>query len=181
MKPAEYRNRSPVEYLPNDFRLALKSARYRSRVHIPRRKRRKLPGVFVGATGIVILLAGELIKGTFGLALFAVGAILIAVGVHFELLNRLIRQYKYFIVPVTAVALFLVNWFWPQAFGPLLPRQYVTELSHFSSGFAFNSTKFTVTFGGGERMSMTYTKKQLEQAKNDSLSGSRAQIPFKAY
>ncbi len=181
MKPVQYRNRRPVEYLPNDFRLALKSRRFYSHVFVSRRKRRKLPGIVVGAVGIAILLGGELIQGDFGLIFFVSGAVLIAVGAHFEIMNRVIYQYKYFIVPVFAVATLLVYTFWPQTFGFILPRQYVTELAHFSSGFPFSSNELTVIFGGGERVSVTYTKKQLEQTKNDSLSTSHTQFPFRAY
>jgi hypothetical protein len=181
MKPVQYRNRRPVEYVPNDFRLALKSRRYYDREFIIRRKRRKLPGIFVGAAGIAFIVAGELIHGTLGLILFAFGSLLVAVGGHFELINRMGHQYKYFIVPVIALIILLVYWFRPETFGPLLPRQYVTQLSHLSSGFPFNSSRLTLVFGGAERTTFTFTKLQLEQAKKDPLSDSISQIPFKAY
>ncbi|MCL4540655.1 MAG: hypothetical protein M1378_13840, partial [Bacteroidetes bacterium] len=181
MKPVQYRNRKPIEYLPNDFRLALKSRRYYSRVYVARWKRRKLPGIFVGASGIVLLLASELIQGTLGIVLFVNAAVLIAIGAHFEIINRVIHQYKFFIVPAIAAVLFLAYLLRPQTFGPLLPKQDVTQLSHFSSGFPFRSTKLTVMLGGGDRASVTYTKKQLEDAKSDSLSGSGTRLPFTVY
>ncbi len=181
MKPVQYRNRRPLEYLPHDIRLSLKSRRYYTRDFIIRRKRRKLPGIIVGATGIVLLLAGELIQGNFGIVLFLIGAALLAVGIHFEILNRLIHQYKYFVVPAVVLVLFVVYLFRPQTFTPIIPKQHVTLLAHYSSGFPFDSTGVTFVFGGGDRITATYTKRQLEEEKNDSLSGSRTQVPFKAY
>ncbi len=181
MKPAQYRNRRPLEYLPHDLRLSLKTKRYYSRDFVIIRRHRKLPGVFVGASGLVVLLGGELIQGGLGIVLFVAGAVLIGIGTHFEIINRVHHQYKYLIVPVIAVMLCAVYVIRPQAFGLLLPKQYVSQLSRFSSGFSFNSPELTVTFGGGQGVSATYTKKQLEEAKNDSLSGSGTRIPFKAY
>ncbi len=181
MKPVEYRNRNPIEYVSNDFRLALKSMRYHSREYIAKWKRKKLPGIPVGTAGVVILLAGELIQGATGTVLFEIGVALFAVGAHFEIVNRIVYQYKYFIVPAVAAALFLVYLIRPQVFGIVLPRQYVTELSHFSSGFPLTSTKLTVILGGGDKAAVTSTKKQLEEAKGDSLSGTGARLPFVIY
>jgi hypothetical protein len=181
MKPVQYRNRRPLEYLPHDLRLTLRSKRYYDRDFVVLRKYRKLPGLLVGISGLVILLAGELTKGSLGIVLFGAGAILMAVGTHFEIMNRLHHQYKYFIVPAVVVMLFGVYLFQPKIFAPLLPKQYVTELAGFSSGFPFDSTGLTVTFGGKDGVSATYTKRQLELAKNDSLPDSPTQAPFKAY
>lgn len=181
MKPVQYRNRKPIEYVPNDFRLALKSMRYYSRDYIAKWKRRKLPGIPVGVSGIVLLLLGELIQGAPGIVLFDIGAALITVGAHFEIVNRVVYQHKYFIVPAIAAALLLVCLISPQLLGIILPKQYVSELSHFSSGFPLTSTKLTVALGGGNRVAVTYTKKQLEEAKHDSLSGSGGQLPFIVY
>jgi hypothetical protein len=181
MKPVQYRNRRPLEYLPHDLRLTLKTKRYYSRDFFIFRRPRKLPGLFVGGGGVLFLLAGEFIQGGLGIVLFMVGAVFMAVGVHFEIINRIHHQYKYFIVPVIAVMLCAVYVIRPQAFGPLLPKQYASELSHFSSGFPFSSAELTVVFGGKDGVSATYTRKQLELAKKDSLSESPTQLPFKAY
>ncbi|HQT92257.1 MAG TPA: hypothetical protein PL001_09565, partial [Candidatus Kryptobacter bacterium] len=102
------------------------------------RRHRKLPGVIVGASGVVVLLAAELVQGSLGIVLFVAGAVLLAVGTHFEIINRVHHQYKYFIVPVIAVMLCAVYVIRPQTFGALLPKQFVTQLSHFTSGFSFN-------------------------------------------
>ncbi len=181
MKPVQYRNRRPIEYTPHDIRLALKSKRYYTRDFIIKRRRRKLPGIFVGVSGIIVLLAGELIQGGFGIVLFAIGTVLTAAGAHFEILNRVSHQYGYFIVPVIAVMLCMVYVIRPQTFTPLLPKQYESLLTHFSSGFPFNSTELTVIFGGRDGVSVKYTRKQLEEAKKDSLSETRTGIPFEAY
>lgn len=181
MKPVQYRNRQPLEYHPHDFRKILRSKKYHSDVYVAHREPRKLPGVLVGASGIVLLLAGELIQGTFGVVLFFFAILSIAVGAHFEILNRIIYQYKYFIVPVIGVMIILVYLTRPQVFGPLLPKQNMTQLFHFSSGYPFNSDELTVIFGGGEGVSFTYTKKQLEQATHDSLSRSGSEFPFAIY
>ena len=145
------------------------------------RRHRKLPGIIVGAGGVVVLLAGEMVQGSLGIVLFVAGAVLVAIGTHFEIINRVHHQFKYFIVPVVAVILCVVYVIRPQTFGALLPKQYVTQLSHFTSGFSFNSPELTVIFGGQDGVSASYTKKQLELAKNDSLSELPTQVPFKAY
>lgn len=135
----------------------------------------------MGAVGIVLVAAGELIKGPIGLILFIAGAVLVVLGIHFEILNRLVYQYKYFIVPTAVLVLFGVFLFRPQTFSPLLPRQYVSQLYRSSAGFPFNSKKLTVIFGGADRVSVTYTRKELEKAKTDSVSRTIGGIPFVAY
>lgn len=181
MNPIQYRNRSPIEYLPNDFRLALKSKRFYSRVFLIRRKRRKLPGKVVGITGGVLLITGELAGGSPGMLLFLVAVVFLAVGVHFELLNRLVRQFKYFIVPSVAVLLCATYFLKPELYSSVIPRQYVSQLSRFSSGFPFASSKLTVTVGGRGGVSFVYTKKQLEEARRDSASLLGSPVPFTIY
>lgn len=181
MKPVHYRNRQPLEYTPHDLRLVLKTRRFYDHIFIPRRRRRKLPGRVVGSVGIVLVTAGELIKGQFGMLLFVAGILLLIVGLHFEILNRVAYEYKYFIVPVVVLALFGLYLVRPQMFRPLFPKQYVTQLVHLSAGFPFTSDRLTIIFGGKGMVSVTYTKQQLEQAKTDSLVRSRGGIPFIAY
>ncbi len=181
MNPIQYRNRRPLEYLPNDFRLAIKSKRFYSHIFLVRRKRRKLPGIFVGIVGMALLVTGELIAGSTGTALFVVSVGLIALGAHFELMNRLVRQFKYFVVPSVAAVICLAYVLIPQLFGPIMPRQHRTEVSRFSSGFHFDSRKLTVHIGGKGGFSVTYTKRQLEESKKDSASISGTAVPFTIY
>ena len=181
MKPVQYRNRKPLEYLPNDFRIALRTGRFRDFEFIIRRKKRKLPGIVVGSVGLALLITSEFVQETLGLILFAIAALITAVGIHFELINRIVRQYKYFVVPGAAAFLILAFMIWPRAFSIILPRQHVTLLSHFKAGFPVKSPKLVVMLGGGRKISMTYTKAQLEKAKPDSFQLSATAIPFRLY
>lgn len=151
------------------------------RFHIRPKPRRKLPGILVGSGGVVLLLASELIQGVLGNLLFIIAVLAIATGGHFEIVNRVFPQFKYFIVPIIAVILTIVYSVQPQFFQPILPKQEATQLSHFSSGFPFRSDELTLTFGGGEGASFTLSRKDLEQAKTSSTFRFGAQIPFNAY
>lgn len=181
MNPVQYRNHKPLEYLPNDFRIALKSRRFYTRSFIFRRKRRKLPGIFVGSVGLAFLLISELIKGGIGLRLFGAAAALVAAGAHFEMINRIVRQYKYFVVPGAVLAVLLIYLVRPQIFNPILPKQFVSRLAGFSSGFDFSSNKITLLFGIKKRSAATYTRKQLQDNNDDSLYISGRRIPLKIY
>lgn len=181
MKLPQYRNREPLQYRPYKFVKTRSSDRDFRRVYFPPKKRRKLPGVLVGSAGVVLLLVSELIQGVLGNVLFIIAVLSIATGGQFEIINRVFSQFKYFIVPIIAVILILVYLLRPQFFQPLLPKQDTTQLSHFSSGFPFSSNELTLTFGGGEGVSFTLPKRELEQGKTSSTFRFGAQIPFNAY
>lgn len=178
MKPTQYRNHRSLEYLPNDFRIALKSKRLRDFESILRTRKRRLPGIFTGSAGIALLILSELINSSIGTILFVLAALIALMGIHFEIVNRITRQYKYFIIPAASAMLLLAYIAWPQAFSAILPKQHVTLLSHYSAGFPLNAGKLTVMFGGGGRVSTTYTKGQLENVKRDSPSNSIMRIPL---
>ncbi len=181
MKPAQYRNHRPLEYLPNDFRIALKTKRLRDFEFILRRRKRRLPGIVTVSAGIALLVMSELINGGIGGALFILAAPITMFGIHFELVNRIARRYKYFVVPAASTMLLLAYAAWPQAFSVIVPKQHVTLLSRYSAGFPLNARKLTVTLGGGGRVSATYTKEKLDSAKGDSIPGSTMRIPLDFY
>ena len=181
MKPVQYRNRNPIEYHPNDFRKFLKAWRHYENIYIAKWKPRKLPGIAVGVTGIVTMILGELLQGSLGILLFFVAVVLIAIGAHFEVMNRVHLPHKYFIVPAAFIILVSVYLIRPQFFGFVVPREPITQLSLAPSGFAIDTDSLMVVVGGGQGYSLTFTQKQLEQAAGDSLSGTVSSLPLRLF
>ena len=91
-----------------------KPKEYTKRIFIFLRNPNELFNVLTGISGLVLFFVSNNIHGITGTILIWVSYLLFGLGVHFEIIKRVSFKYKYLIIPLIVMILFLAYLFQPQ-------------------------------------------------------------------